>query len=124
MGDHSGIVVIGEPDEATGALYLRTLGAAFSVLFAQDEAAIVQLLRGRPVAAVVVEPALFPDDGWASLERVSRACAAARVPLVICSTRDERRRGREIGAATYLVKPTLPSALLVAIRQVIRGVPA
>jgi DNA-binding response OmpR family regulator len=119
MDDHSGIVVIAEPDQATSALYQRSLGVAFTVLIALSEETIVRLLGSRPVVAVVIEPALFPQNGWDRLEAVSRACGAAGVPLVICSTQDERRKGRELGAAAYLVKPTLPATLLATIRQVL-----
>lgn len=119
MDDHTAIVVIGEPDQATSALYQRALEAAFTVLVASDEAGILALLRGQQVAAVVVEPALFAEDSWGQLETLSRACAAAGVPLVICSTQDERRRGRDLGAAAYLIKPTLPATLLETIKHVL-----
>lgn len=119
MGDHADIVVIGEPDPATRALYRRVLGAVYTVLAAPDDETILALLRSRPVAAVVVEPALFAPDSWDQLGAVGRACTSAGVPLVICSTQDERRRGRDLGAAAYLVKPTLPATLLATIRQVL-----
>lgn len=119
MGDHGAIVVLGEPDQATGALYQRALDADFTVLVAPDEASVLDALRAGRVAAVVIEPALFGAQIWEQLAALSRACAAARVPLVICSTQDERRRGRELGAAAYLVKPTLPSTLLATVRHVL-----
>jgi DNA-binding response OmpR family regulator len=119
MNEHTGIVVLGEPDQATSALYERTLGTVFSVLTVRDEATLLELLRSQVIAAVVVEPALFTRSRWDQLELVGRACARARVPLLICSTQDERRRGYAAGAAAYLVKPILPATLLEAVRQVI-----
>lgn len=119
MDGHTGVVVIGEPDQATSALYLRALSTVFPVLAAPDEATIIELLDTHTVAVVIVEPALFPARGWEQLEQVGRACAAAGVPLIICSTQDERRKGRDLGAAAYLVKPTLPSTLLETVRQVL-----
>lgn len=124
MDGHQTMVVIGEPDPATSTLYQRALGAVFTVVAAPDDATILALLGSRPVAAVVVEPALFAPNGWDELEVVSRACAAAGVPLIICSTQDERRKGRDLGAAAYLVKPTLPSTLLATVRQVLNSATA
>lgn len=121
MGDHTGVVVIGEPDPATSTLYRRALEGAFTVIVADDEAAILKLLSSRPIAALVVEPALFRPDGWAQIELLSQICGRAGVPLVICSTQDERRKGRDLGVAAYLVKPTLPATLLETIRQVLAG---
>ncbi|HWQ12230.1 MAG TPA: hypothetical protein VNL77_05490 [Roseiflexaceae bacterium] len=119
MDDHTATVVIGEPDQATSVLYQRTLGAVFTVLAAPNTATILELLRSRPVVAVILEPALFHPNSWDQMEVVSQACAKAGVPLVICSAQDERRRGRALGAAAYLVKPTLPTTLLETVRQVL-----
>jgi DNA-binding response OmpR family regulator len=40
------------------------------------------------------------------------------VPIILCSALDERKRGLELGASAYLVKPVLPAALLEALRRV------
>jgi DNA-binding response OmpR family regulator len=120
MDDHPSIVVIGEPDQATSALYQRTLGGVFTVLAAHDDVTILELLRSHPVAAVVIEPALFAANSWEQLQTVGRACAEAGTALVICSTQDERRKGRDLGAAAYLVKPTLPATLLETLRQLLK----
>lgn len=119
MDGHVGIVVLGEPDQATSVLYQRTLGAVFSVLVAGDQEAILELLRSQAVVAVIVEPALFARSRWEQLEVVGQACARVGVPLLICSTQDERQRGQELKAAAYLVKPTLPITLLETLRQVL-----
>jgi len=121
MGDHTGIVVIGEPDPATSVLYQRAIEGEFTVLVAADATAILHALHSHTVAVLVVEPALFGANGWEQLEVVSRACIRSGVPLVICSTQDERRKGRDLGAVAYLIKPTLPTTLIETIRQVLAG---
>lgn len=112
------VVLIGEPDQATAELYLRALRVAFDVLAAHDETTLLRTLSARRIAALVLEPAIF-GGGWTDLVAISRECAARGIPLVICSTLDERRRGMELGATVYLVKPTLPSILLDALQHVI-----
>jgi DNA-binding response OmpR family regulator len=106
------VVLLGEPDQATCELYRRALSAAFEVVATSDEAAILQMLHARPVAALVLEPAIFAKPGWEQLAEISHECAERAVPLVICTTQDERQQGLKLGAAAYLVKPTLPATLL------------
>ncbi|HEX9370601.1 MAG TPA: hypothetical protein VF897_06320 [Roseiflexaceae bacterium] len=113
------VVLIGEPDQPTSQLYQRALAAAFEVIAATDEETILRTLRARPVAALVLDPTIFAANTWERVTDVSRACAERAIPLVVCSTLDERRRGIELGAAAYLVKPTLPATLLDTLRQVV-----
>jgi DNA-binding response OmpR family regulator len=113
------VVLIGEPDPATNVLYRRVLGATFTVIAASDEDTMLDVLRTTPIAALVLEPAIFVAAGWDGLATISHLCAARGIPLIVCSTLDERRRGTALGAAAYLVKPTLPATLLAILRQVI-----
>jgi DNA-binding response OmpR family regulator len=115
------VVLIGEPDQATSELYQRALHAAFDVITAPDEDTLLHLLRTLPIAALVLEPAIFAARGWERLAAISCVCAERAIPLVVCSTLDERRRGIGLGVAAYLVKPTLPATLLDTLRHVIEG---
>jgi DNA-binding response OmpR family regulator len=113
------VVLLSEPDPATNELYQRALRSAFEVIAAPDQRSIVHLLRTRSVTALVLEPALFDIPIWEQLAQIGEICAERGIPLVICSTLDERRRGIELGAVAYLVKPTLPATLLHTLRQVL-----
>ncbi len=113
------VVLIGEPDQATNTLYQRALGTTVAVITASDEETMLELLRTTPIAALVLEPAIFAAPGWDGLATISHMCAALGIPLIVCSTLDERRRGIALGAAAYLVKPTLPATLVATLRQVI-----
>jgi DNA-binding response OmpR family regulator len=113
------VVLLGEPDQASSMLYQRVLRAAFEVIAAPDEDTVLHMLHTRPIAALVLDPMIFVAYRWEQLAAISRVCAERGIPLVICSTLDERRRGMELGATTYLVKPTLPATLLDTLQQVI-----
>jgi DNA-binding response OmpR family regulator len=113
------VVLLGEPDQATNELYQRALSSAFEVLAVADQRRIVRMLRTLSVAALVLEPAIFDFPIWEQVMSVSGICAVRGIPLVICSTLDERRRGIELGASAYLVKPTLPATLLSTLRQLL-----
>jgi DNA-binding response OmpR family regulator len=112
-------ILIGEPDQATAQLYVRFLRDAFDVIGVSDERSLLHALDSYSIAALVLEPAMLGAGTWEELTPISHECAARGIPLVICSTQDERRRGVEFGAAAYLVKPTLPATLLDTLRQVI-----
>jgi DNA-binding response OmpR family regulator len=113
------VVLIGEPDPVTCELYQRTLRTTFQVLTAVDAETLLRLLGTHPLAALVLEPVIFGWWNWERLAAVSRICAGRGIPLIVCSTQDERRRGSALGAAVYLVKPTLPTTLLETVHQVI-----
>jgi DNA-binding response OmpR family regulator len=113
------VVLLAEPDQASSTLYQRVLRAAFEVVAAADEDAILRILHTRPVDALVLDPMIFVAYRWEQLAGVSRVCAERGIPFVICSTLDERRRGIELGATIYLVKPTLPATLLDTLQQLL-----
>lgn len=112
-------VLLGEPDPATSELYRRVLSAGFAIITAGDEQSLLYKLRTHALAGVVLEPAIFRARCWEQTELIGRLCAARQIQLVICSTRDERQRARELGATSYLVKPTLPATLLETLRKVL-----
>ena len=116
---HQPIILIGEPDRPTIRLYQRALRGVFGVIAAPDAATVEQLLQSEPLAALVLEPALFAIPAWEQLAAVSQICAERGIALVICSTQDERRRYAELGVAAYLLKPTLPAVLRETLRQVL-----
>ena len=109
LGDR--IVLIGDPDHMTSALYQRTLRESFDVVVATDDETALQLLHTVAISVFVLELTLFGDCDWEQLTAIGQICVTRGIKLVICSTLDERRRGIEIGAVAYLIKPTLPSVL-------------
>jgi DNA-binding response OmpR family regulator len=115
------VVLLGEPDQASSMLYQRVLRAAFEVISAPDKDTVLRILHTRQVEALVLEPTIFVVCRWEQLAAISRVCAECGIPLVICSTLDERRRGIELGPTTYLVKPTLPATLLDTLQAVIKS---
>ena len=115
------VVLLAEPDQASSMLYQRVLRAAFEVITAPDEGTVLQMLHTRPIAALVLDPMIFVAHRWEQLAAISRVCAERGIPLVVCSTLDERRRGIELGATTYLIKPTLPATLLDTLQAVIKS---
>lgn len=113
------VVLLAEPDPASSLLYQHVLRTAFDVAAAADEDTLLRLLHIRSVTALVLDPMIFVMHRWEQLAVVGSVCAERGIPLVICSTLDERRRGIQLGATMYLVKPTLPALLLDTLQQVL-----
>jgi DNA-binding response OmpR family regulator len=111
-------ILIVERDEPTRELYLRELRRDFRVFACCDERAALELLHTHDIRAVVLEPGAADGSGWDLLADLKHVAGARAIPVILCSALDERKRGLELGASAYLVKPVLPAALLEALRRV------
>ena len=114
-------ILIIESDLPTLELYQRELSRDYKVYSCTTAQQAGTLLRTRRISAVVLEPAIAGEEGWSFLAAMKRRPGRACIPIVLCSTLDERKRGMEMGAAAYLVKPVLPSTLLAALHEVTRS---
>jgi len=113
------VVLLAEPDQASSMLYQHVLRTAFEVVAAADKETVLRILHTRPIDVFVLDPMIFAIHRWEQLTVLSCICAERGIPLVLCSTLDERRRGIELGATLYLIKPTLPVTLLDTLQQVL-----
>lgn len=116
-------ILIVEQDEATRELYQRELSRRYRVVASSDAEQSLGLLRDQQFDALVLEPALSNGAGWALLESLQGLPASASLRIVLCSALDERRRGMNLGATAYLVKPVLPTTLLNTLGQILSGQP-
>ena len=98
----------------------RELSRDFQVLACEDSSQALALASTPNLAAVVLEPVLSNNLGWKLFDELREALKGRAVPIVLCSTMDERKRGQEAGAADFLVKPVLPSILLETLHRVIQ----
>ena len=108
-------VLLVEPDLATRQLYTRALRQRWQVTAVHNIAEAVGALgSGLQPQIVVIEP--YADGSsidWGQLAALrDEFCGPASVPVVLCSTLDERRNGYAWGAALYLVKPVTPDRLV------------
>ena len=110
-------VLIVEPHRATRELYVRELEQSWRVLTSNDRAGALDLLKREAIGAIILEPVAPGEEFWSLLAEVRAHAATAGVPVVICSVMDDRRRGLDLGANAYLVKPVSPQQL---VREVTR----
>ena len=77
------------------------------------------LLKAHPVHAIVLEPGPVGSSGWVLLAELKQRPDLSSVPLILCTSQDERPRGLKLGVTAYLVKPVLPVTLLETVRRLI-----
>jgi response regulator RpfG family c-di-GMP phosphodiesterase len=114
-------ILLIEDDQPTSELYQRELGRDYQVLACDNESEALALLAGHPVCSIILEPVLQSGQGWAFLTMLHSMPQTRTIPVILCSTLDERRRGLELGAIRYLIKPVSPIALLEVIHQVVHS---
>jgi len=111
-------ILIIEADPNTADLYRRELSHDYTVLTCTDEAQVLEILHTGQLKAVVLEPIGLGKWGREMLATIKSNPNTQTIPVVVCSTQDERRKGPEMGAAYCLVKPVLPSTLLHVLHKV------
>lgn len=105
------VVLLVESDPLSCELYTRELVKSYEVKACCDSASALKLIRAMPPDLILIEPALAGDDGWELLTHFKSSSHTMSIPVVICSTIDERRRGMRLGAIAYLVKPVSAATL-------------
>jgi DNA-binding response OmpR family regulator len=112
-------VLIVENDDPTRELYVRELSRDYRAFACTTEHEVLDLLRTHTIDAIVLEPSQPNGLGWQLLSTIQAATAAHHVPVIVCSTLDERLRGIELGVSVYLVKPVLPKTLVETVRRLL-----
>jgi DNA-binding response OmpR family regulator len=111
-------ILIVEDDQPTRELYQRELSLHYAVFACADEAGALEIIHSHDLCAIVLEPSLPDERGWALLEAIRTMPSTSSIPVIVCSTLDERKRGMQLGATVYLVKPVLPTTLLRTLSQI------
>jgi len=112
-------ILIIEHDDPTRELYVRELGRDYRVFACSGVREALALLRAHAIDAIVLEPSRPNGDGWQLFAEIQAADIDRSIPVVLCSTLDERSRGADLGASAYLVKPVLPRTLLETLHRLL-----
>jgi len=111
------IILMVESDIPTIELYRGALSEKYEVLARSNQTDVLEILLTVDVRAIILEPALAGGRGWGIFAAICDANRERPVPVIVCTTSDERKRGLKMGATAFLVKPVLPGELLEALRQ-------
>ena len=113
-------VLLIEPDLATRQLYARALRQHWAVAAVRTVAEAVTALQTGPAPrAIVIEPYAGESQiDWQMLSQL-RSSTRNSLPIIFCSTLDERGRGEAWGATLYLLKPVSPQQLVTELSTVL-----
>jgi DNA-binding response OmpR family regulator len=106
------IILMVESDLPTVELYRRALNHEYEILPCDNKSSVLEALATVNVRAIILEPALGGGRGWGIFTAIRNAIREHSIPVIVCTTLDERKRGLEMGATAFLVKPVLPGLLL------------
>lgn len=102
-------VLFVDDDRLALEMYSRELGDEYQVTTSESVQEARQHIQNQLLDALIIEPAVNEDEGWALLEEIH---SVEKPPVVIlCSVQDDRSAGFRHGADAFLVKPVLPAAL-------------
>lgn len=119
MAEQRPSIVILDKDSVTLELYRRELASEYSVITCETVDEVQNLLQKQKFDILILEPVGLGEKGWDLFDKIQTVSSGASIPIVICSTKSISRSILQRGAATYLVKPVIPTDLHAAIRQVL-----
>jgi PleD family two-component response regulator len=111
------VILMVESDLPTIELYRGALNQEYEMLACDNETSALDILARGDVRAIILEPALGGGRGWGIFAAIRSAIRQCPVPVIVLTTLDDRKRGLEMGASAFLVKPVLPGVLLETLRQ-------
>lgn len=99
-------VLVVEDEESTRLLYERFLhGSAFRPVYAASLRAADEQWMAQPPVAVLLDVSLKGEDSWRWLADIKGDPRRARVPVVLATETDDKRKGLALGADAYYIKP-------------------
>ncbi len=115
------VVLALDDEQGVINLYKRYLtGAGYEVVGTTDPTSLDALVAEVHPSVILLD-VVIPDydtDGWHILKQLKADPATRDIPVVVCTIVDDPERGKEMGAAAYLVKPFLEDDLVKAVQQV------
>lgn len=113
-------VMVIEDDSSLGELIGQELrDNGFNVDYYANGARALEAMEENPPDALVLDIVLDGGelDGWAIMKKMKRNDKLKQIPIIISSALDEKKRGINLGAQDFLVKPYKPSQLSKTIMQ-------
>lgn len=102
------LLIVENSDEAV-LLYGRWLKETdFQILRAATIAEAQRKLASFRPAVIVLDIMLRGEDSWSFLAKLKESPATKDIPVLLVTTLDDPRRGYQLGADGYLVKPVEP----------------
>ena len=117
-------VLVVEDVASTRLLYERIMqGSAFRPVFATSVREAEDQWLAQPPVAVLLDISLNGEDTWRWLTELKSNPRRARVPVVLATETDDKRKGLALGADAYHIKPLSRLELLSTLEFLTRAEP-
>ena len=117
-------VLVVEDVASTRLLYERIMqGSAFRPVFATSVREAEDQWLAQPPVAVLLDISLNGEDTWRWLSELKSNPRRARVPVVLATETDDKRKGLALGADAYHIKPLSRLELLSTLEFLTRAEP-
>ncbi|MDR1618382.1 MAG: response regulator, partial [Treponema sp.] len=125
MNEKEKILLI-DDDETQFLIVQNMLNDEYEIITAKSGKEAIEYLYGGLVPNLILLDILMPNmDGWEVFNRIRAISLLKNVPIVFLTSlsgKDEKKRGYEIGAAGYIMKPYNKPELMDRIKTAIDNV--
>jgi len=99
------VLIIDDDPSAVDLMKRMLTGAGFNVASANDGVDGLKLAENSNPHAIILDINMPEMDGWQVLDALTSNTNTSQIPVFIVTIDDERKRGIELGASEYLLKP-------------------
>jgi len=119
MPDELPLILIAERDLFMRSVLTRMLQEHFQLAFVQDGAALLEQVKTRQPALVILEALLPTLDGFQVCQQLKDDPATRHIPVVFYTLLLAEERAAQAGADAFLLKPQSKDVLLKTIYRLL-----
>lgn len=108
-----------ENDSFTLPLYQRELSPHYSLFTCEKEIHAITTLQQETIDLIILEPASGNEWVWDFVHTLKQNEQTRTIPIIFCTVVDERKKGMEMGASAYLLKPVYANVLRQHVQDVL-----
>jgi signal transduction histidine kinase/ActR/RegA family two-component response regulator len=113
-------ILVVEDNESTQLLYRKFFAETeFRVVIAHTVRQAMELWSSIKPLAVILDIFLHGETTWSWLAQIKNDPVLSRVPVVVATEVDDKRKGLSLGADAYYVKPVFKEQLVSTLRALI-----
>jgi len=116
------LLLIAERDPFMRDVLRRTLEEHFELQFVEDGATVLDQVRARPPALIILEALLPTLDGFQVCQQLKDDPATRHIPVLFFTLLLAEERAAQVGADAFLLKPQRKDVLLETINRLLAAV--
>lgn len=124
MPNNRPLIMSAERDPFMRNFLTRTLQDHFELAFVEDGAAVLEQVRARSPALIILEALLPTLDGFQVCHQLKNDPATCHIPVLFFTLLLAEERAAQVGADGFLLKPQRKDTLLEAIYGLLAASPA